>query len=103
MAQVSALLPVAHGVAVYAALRKSADAAIAAGDGRTRGQLMADILVERVTGKATARSGTSTTPTPTTKAGRPRRTTATGSANSATTPAKPPDGKSDPNPGHATP
>jgi hypothetical protein len=54
MARVSALLPVAQGVAVYAALRKAADAAIAAGDGRARGQLMADILVERVTGQATA-------------------------------------------------
>jgi uncharacterized protein DUF222 len=54
MARVSALLPVAQGVAVYAALRKAADAAVAAGDGRSRGQLMADILVERVTGQATA-------------------------------------------------
>jgi uncharacterized protein DUF222 len=54
MARVSALLPVSQGVAVYAALCKAADAAIAAGDGRTRGQLMADILVERVTGQATA-------------------------------------------------
>jgi hypothetical protein len=54
MARVSALLPVAQGVAVYAALCKAADAAIAAGDGRTRGQLMADILVQRVTGQATA-------------------------------------------------
>jgi uncharacterized protein DUF222 len=54
MARVSALLPVAQGVAVYAALRKAADTAIAAGDGRTRGQLMADILVQRVTGQATA-------------------------------------------------
>jgi hypothetical protein len=54
MARVSALLPVAQGVAVYAALGKAADAAIAAGDGRTRGQLMADILVQRVTGQPTA-------------------------------------------------
>jgi hypothetical protein len=54
MARVSALLPVAQGVAVYAALRKAADAAIAAGDGRSRGQLMADTLVERVTGQSTA-------------------------------------------------
>jgi hypothetical protein len=54
MACVSALLPVAQGVAVFAALRKAADAAIAAGDGRTRGQLMADTLVQRVTGQATA-------------------------------------------------
>jgi hypothetical protein len=54
MARVSALLPVAQGVAVYAALCTAADAAIAAGDGRTRGQLMADILVQRVTGQAAA-------------------------------------------------
>jgi Domain of unknown function (DUF222) len=54
MARISALLPVAQGVAVYAALRKAADASIAAGDGRTRGQLMADTLVRRVTGQATA-------------------------------------------------
>jgi hypothetical protein len=54
MACVSALLPVAQGVAVYAALRRAADAAIAAGDGRSRGQLMADTLVQRVTGQATA-------------------------------------------------
>jgi hypothetical protein len=54
MARVTALLPVAQGVAVYTALRKAADTAIAAGDGRSRGQLMADTLVERVTGQATA-------------------------------------------------
>ena len=54
MARVSALLPVAQGVAVYAALCQAADAAIAAGNGRSRGQLMADILVQRVTGQATA-------------------------------------------------
>jgi hypothetical protein len=35
MARVTALLPVAQGVAVYAALRKAADSAIAAGDGRS--------------------------------------------------------------------
>jgi hypothetical protein len=54
MTRITALLPVAQGVAVYAALRKAADTAIAAGDRRTRGQLMADTLVERVTGQATA-------------------------------------------------
>ncbi|WP_211361861.1 HNH endonuclease signature motif containing protein [Pseudonocardia cypriaca] len=54
MACMSALLPVAQGAAVHAALRKAADTAIATGDGRTRGQLMADILVQRVTGQATA-------------------------------------------------
>lgn len=54
MVLVSALLPVAQGVAAYAALRKAADAAIAGGDPRTRGQVMADVFVERLTGQATA-------------------------------------------------
>ncbi len=51
MTHVSALLPVKDGVCVYAVLRAAADAAIAAGDGRTRGQLMADLLVARITGR----------------------------------------------------
>ena len=54
MAQVSALLPVAQGVAVYASLKAAADSGRAAGDARSQGQLMADTLVERVTGQATA-------------------------------------------------
>jgi hypothetical protein len=54
MAWVSALLPVAQGVAVIAALKRYADSRVAAGDPRTRGQLMADALVERITGQATA-------------------------------------------------
>ncbi len=54
MAVLSALLPCEQGVAVYAALRRHADTQIAAGDGRTRGQIMADTLVELVTGQATA-------------------------------------------------
>lgn len=54
MAIVSALLPVAQGVAVYAALSREADAARAAGDHRTRGQLMADTLVTRSTGQQQA-------------------------------------------------
>jgi hypothetical protein len=54
MTYVTALLPVAQGVGVYAALRAAADAGRATGDGRGRGQLMADLLVERVTGRATA-------------------------------------------------
>lgn len=54
MAILSGLLPVAQGVATYAALTRDADALRAAGDERTRGQLMADLLVERVTGQATA-------------------------------------------------
>lgn len=50
MAYLTALLPVAQGVAVYAGLTRHADSARSAGDGRTKGQLMADELVERVTG-----------------------------------------------------
>ena len=51
MTYVTALLPVAQGVSVYAALRREADTC---GDGRPRGQLMADTLVERVTGRCAA-------------------------------------------------
>ncbi|WP_400158819.1 HNH endonuclease [Arthrobacter sp. BPSS-3] len=50
MCYLTALLPVASGVAAYAALTRHADTARATGDPRTRGQLMADALVERVTG-----------------------------------------------------
>ena len=49
MTYVSALLPVAHGVAVYAALTRHAATARATGDPRSRGQLMADELVTRIT------------------------------------------------------
>jgi hypothetical protein len=54
MTYLTGLLPVAHGVATWAALNREADQARAAGDPRTRGQIMADTLVERVTGQATA-------------------------------------------------
>ncbi|MFZ1283350.1 MAG: DUF222 domain-containing protein [Propionicimonas sp.] len=54
MTWLTALLPVAQGVAAYAALRVAADSARSAGDGRGGGQLMADTLVERLTGQATA-------------------------------------------------
>ncbi|OBK14332.1 HNH endonuclease [Mycobacterium asiaticum] len=47
MTWVSALLPVAQGVGVYAALRRTADTTF---DGRSRGQVMADTLFERITG-----------------------------------------------------
>ncbi|MGO4120514.1 HNH endonuclease [Arthrobacter sp. YAF16] len=57
MCYLTALLPVAEGVAVHAALTRHADAARAAGDPRSRGQLMADALVERTTGKAGGISG----------------------------------------------
>ncbi len=42
----------AAGVASYAALTTHADTLKAAGDERTRGQIMADTLVERLTGRA---------------------------------------------------
>ncbi|NYI76493.1 HNH endonuclease [Nocardioides panzhihuensis] len=51
MTWLGALLPVKDGVAVYAALDQAAKAAQAAGDERTRGQVMADTLVDRVTGR----------------------------------------------------
>lgn len=54
MAQLTTLVPVAQGVAAYAALKAEADAARSAGDPRTRGQVMADALVARVTGQESA-------------------------------------------------
>ncbi|MFC6343528.1 HNH endonuclease, partial [Nocardioides hankookensis] len=54
MARLSALLPATQGIAVWATLRRAADRARVAGDPRSRGQIMADVLVERVTGQATA-------------------------------------------------
>ncbi|MDJ0354789.1 HNH endonuclease signature motif containing protein [Paenarthrobacter sp. PH39-S1] len=50
MTYLTGLLPVAQGVAVYAALAREADSLRASGDGRGRGQIMADTLVHRVTG-----------------------------------------------------
>lgn len=52
MSQLSTLLPVKDGVAVYAVLSDEADRLRAAGDSRSRGQIMADTMVERVTGDA---------------------------------------------------
>lgn len=51
MTYLTALLPVAQGVSVYAALRRAADTPF---DDRSRGQVMADTLVERVTGREAA-------------------------------------------------
>jgi hypothetical protein len=48
MAWVSILLPVAQGVAVYAALKHTADTTC---DGRSRGQVMADTAFERIIGR----------------------------------------------------
>ncbi|MGN6605615.1 MAG: DUF222 domain-containing protein, partial [Jatrophihabitans sp.] len=54
MAVVSIIAPVAQGVAAYAALTKHADALVGAGDGRSRGQVMCDTAIERLTGQACA-------------------------------------------------
>jgi hypothetical protein len=54
MTWLTALLPVAHGVAVYASLKAAADRPRQGDDRRGRGQVMADTLVERVTGQASA-------------------------------------------------
>jgi hypothetical protein len=54
MSLFTGFLPVEQGVACLAALRRHTDALIAAGDARGRGQIMADTLVERVTGQARA-------------------------------------------------
>ena len=48
MAWLGALLPVKAGVAVHATLHRAARSAKAAGDPRSIGQLMADLLVQRV-------------------------------------------------------
>jgi hypothetical protein len=54
MTWLTALLPVEQGVAALAALARAADASRAEGDERTRNQVMADTLVERVTGQTHA-------------------------------------------------
>jgi hypothetical protein len=46
MTYLSALLPVAEGVAVHVALSRHADKLRSDGDSRSRGQIMADALVE---------------------------------------------------------
>ncbi len=48
MTYLTALLPMAQGVSVYAALKRAADTC---GDTRGRGQVMADTLIERITGR----------------------------------------------------
>ncbi len=50
MVHLSALLPVAEGVAAYAALLRAAGTARSAGDPRGRGQVMADTLVSALIG-----------------------------------------------------
>jgi hypothetical protein len=48
VSQLSALLPVKDGVAVWAVLSREADRLTALGDRRSRGQIMADTLVARI-------------------------------------------------------
>jgi hypothetical protein len=50
MAYLTGLLPVTQGAAAYTSLRRHADRCRAAGDPRTRGQIMADELIARVIG-----------------------------------------------------
>ena len=54
MTYLTALVPLAQGVGVWASLQRTADTARATGDGRSKGQVMADTLIERVTGQASA-------------------------------------------------
>ncbi len=54
MAVLTGYLPVEQGIACYTALRQHADTAVATGDSRTRDQIMADTVVERITGQTTA-------------------------------------------------
>ncbi|WP_123392977.1 HNH endonuclease [Nocardioides aurantiacus] len=54
MSYLTAFLPVEQGVACLAALRQAADTARVQGQPRSRGQVMADTLVERLTGQTHA-------------------------------------------------
>lgn len=60
MMWLSALLPVAEGVAAHAALIRAADTACAQGDPRGRGQVMTDELVRRITGSVGTETSTET-------------------------------------------
>jgi hypothetical protein len=54
MALVTGFVPVEQGVAAWAALDRDARARRANGDPRSRGQIMADTFIERLTGQTTA-------------------------------------------------
>jgi hypothetical protein len=54
MCWLTALLPAARAVGAFAALTRLAESAKASGDPRGKGQVMADVLVERVTGQESA-------------------------------------------------
>ena len=51
MVHLTALVPMKQGIQAYAQLKAHADAAKGAGDERSGGQIMADTLIERVTGR----------------------------------------------------
>ncbi len=57
MVYLNGLLPVADGVRAFAALTKAAAALISSGDQRTKAQIMADLMVERLTGDKPAEGG----------------------------------------------
>jgi hypothetical protein len=63
MAQLTALLPVKAGVAVWAVLSREADRLRSMGDARSRGQIMADTLVSRVL-RPSAREEGASSPAP---------------------------------------
>ncbi len=54
MCRLTAHVPLAQAVAAQAALTSAADSARAGGDPRRKGQVMADTLVERITGQERA-------------------------------------------------
>ena len=57
MTLLTGFLPVAQGVAAYAALTRDADQLKQHGDPRSRGQLMADLMIARLTGQEPADRG----------------------------------------------
>jgi hypothetical protein len=61
MVWLTALLPVAAGVAAFAALTRNAESAVAQGDPRTKGQVMADELVRRALGSQSSDGDDETT------------------------------------------
>ncbi len=54
MAYLTGLLPMVQAIAAHVALGREADRLRAEGDPRSRGQLMADLMITRLTGQATA-------------------------------------------------
>lgn len=63
MTYLTALMPVAQGVAAFAALARAAESARAAGDPRSKGQVMADTLAERLTRPLGTHAEANTAPT----------------------------------------